>query len=97
MRCRSNSNLKMSVFEERRKPEYQEKTDNLSYGFIVPGEGRRGRGVLYVMTISGLYWEAPPTRGSHFLSGCRYMKGRENLSFRSVKGLKWANRRILWM
>ena len=64
MRCKSNWNLKMLVFEERRKPEYQEKNRQSILWLHCSREGRRGREVLHVMTISGLYWEAPPTRGT---------------------------------
>ena len=63
MRCRSNWNLKMLVFEERRKPEYPEENRQFILRLHCSGEGRRGRGrgILYVMTISSLYCEARGT------------------------------------
>ena len=56
---------------------------------------------------NGLYGEAMPERGTFFkpqvyervgiLYSLNYMKGWENLSVRSVKGPKRANRWILWL
>ena len=64
MRCRSNWNLKMLVFEERRKPEYPEENRQFILWLHWSGERRRGRrrGILHVMTISSrLYCEARGT------------------------------------
>ena len=64
----------------------------------------RGEGAT---PYNGLYGEAMPERGTFFkpqvyervgiLYSLNYMKGWENLSVRSVKGPKRANRWILWL
>ena len=67
------------------------------------GTPQGGGGTPY----NGLYGEAMPERATFFkpqvyarveiLYSFKFMKGWENLSFRSVKGPKRANRWILWL